>query len=513
MGPDSRNESHIRANKRVLLRLRERLVEHGAGGVLAYLPEISMYKIEDHVQIGNSLHIQMGAPGGKLIYVTPEGRIFYVDRRMKDTPVTQDSEYHKSFVAPGVFDWDQDIRDGLREPMDPTALDLVRYTCVVKGVADDFDMELPIPAYTDLLRGRNILRKAKAYQSKQHGLQVRACTVDGSPGDERKEAPQMNNTKATEETIPVGSTVLSVTVAEAPAKHQSKQPSVYIAPEQPSGIKDIVSIKDPVPSNQNMFSERALAGPGILEALRQFIAPHLLSQLPVLSTLRFSEHTKGLKYARIRLLIGFLKIGPALSMEVSQRVGNGRHELVDVTYENDIALHRVDLQAFAKGARTKNEFYAPLKYCFQIATDAKLFGFDHDFIPLNRSFVTHLTSVCENWGSYITDTEGSVVHYSDEDKSTISSTRVKTYQRQSNNNTIWLAKIIKDDEAEGERMSDFVVADDQAEIIRIKSRIEKTNYGHTKVKDTNPTVGTLSPPMSGIFQTSKNRSSVIRSGS
>ena len=193
-------------------------------------------------------------------------------------------------------------------------------------------------------------------------------------------------------------------------------------------------------------------------------------------------------------------------MEVEQRVTRKRHEVVEVTYEDDIAMHRVVLEAFAKESSTKNEFYALIKYCFLIATESKLLGFEHNFIPVNRSFVAHLTSVCENWGTHMTDTEGSFVHYSDVEKSPLHAPKIAASRRPINNKLPGLARISEDRELEDSEMSDFIVTNEDDTANNTKPRTQKAAAeALTKTKNKDAVATVLNPPAPQRLYGAKDR--------
>ncbi|KAI4640787.1 hypothetical protein J4E93_008379 [Alternaria ventricosa] len=158
------------------------------------------------------------------------------------------------------------------------------------------------------------------------------------------------------------------------------------------------------------------AGPGVIAALRKHISAALLSKLPGLSDIDFSRHSKPSSIANLRLLIGTYterslkkwgnpvyaylspnansSIGPKFIMEVDERHGHGGHDVVEVTWYEAISEQRVATKLPFKQAATKDELYAVVKYYFLLAVEAGVENFHHDFIPLNRSFVQHLTSLC-----------------------------------------------------------------------------------------------------------------------
>jgi len=157
-------------------------------------------------------------------------------------------------------------------------------------------------------------------------------------------------------------------------------------------------------------------GPGVIAALRKHISVALLAKLPDLSDMEFSRHSKPLSTANLRLLLGTYterslkkwgnpvyaylspnansSIGPKFVMEVDERHGYGGHDVVEVTWYEVIFEQRVATKLPFKQAATKDELYAVVKYYFLLAVEAGVENVHHDFIPLNRSFVQHLTSLC-----------------------------------------------------------------------------------------------------------------------
>ncbi|RYN25448.1 hypothetical protein AA0115_g7602 [Alternaria tenuissima] len=65
---------------------------------------------------------------------------------------------------------------------------------------------------------------------------------------------------------------------------------------------------------------------------------------------------------------------------------------------------------------THGEVYAAVKYYFLLAVEARVEGFQHDFIPVNESFVQHLTSLCQHYDPDLLTPESSFSEYSDDSK-------------------------------------------------------------------------------------------------
>ncbi|KAH6866355.1 hypothetical protein BKA58DRAFT_460026 [Alternaria rosae] len=162
--------------------------------------------------------------------------------------------------------------------------------------------------------------------------------------------------------------------------------------------------------------ETIRAGSHAITALRKHISAALLARHPDLSDMEFSRHSKPSSIANLRLVLGTYtdrsiknwgnpvyaylspnansSIGPKFIMEVNERHGHGGHDVVEVTWYEAVFEQRVATKLPFKQAATKDELYAAVKYYFLLAVEAGVEAFHHDFIPLNRSFVQHLTSLC-----------------------------------------------------------------------------------------------------------------------
>jgi hypothetical protein len=158
------------------------------------------------------------------------------------------------------------------------------------------------------------------------------------------------------------------------------------------------------------------AGPNAISALRKHISANLLAKLPDLRAMKFSRHNKPSSFANLRLLLGTytdksmnrwdnpvyaymrpnvnLKIGPNLIMEVEERHEGGGHDLVRVTWKEAVKEEKVAMIEPFKQTATEFELPAVVKYYFLLAVEAAVENFHHDFIPLNRTFVQHLTGLC-----------------------------------------------------------------------------------------------------------------------
>jgi hypothetical protein len=55
-----------------------------------------------------------------------------------------------------------------------------------------------------------------------------------------------------------------------------------------------------------------------------------------------------------------------------------------------------------------------VRYYFLLAVEARAEGFQHDFIPVNESFVQHLTGLCQHYDPDLLTPESSFSEYSDD---------------------------------------------------------------------------------------------------
>lgn len=131
-------------------------------------------------------------------------------------------------------------------------------------------------------------------------------------------------------------------------------------------------------------------GPQALGALRKQISPYLLSRLPKVDDLVFSEHSK-LQYARLRLLVGTyghknlfrwgnkvwaylrlqgnpnLRIGPKIELEVEERHEGDGYDLKPVTWSKDFEENKVDREPLFEQVTNDAEMKAAIKYFFLLA--------------------------------------------------------------------------------------------------------------------------------------------------
>jgi hypothetical protein len=190
-------------------------------------------------------------------------------------------------------------------------------------------------------------------------------------------------------------------------------------------------------TNPIIHIESISAGPHAISALRKHILTRLLAKLPFLSELKFSKHSKPVAIANIRLLLGtfadksltrwgnpvyaYLRpntnrsIGPMFTMEGDEEYGRG-HNIVEVGWDEGSLRKEVTLKPPFKQAMTHGELYAVVKYYFLLAVEARVEGFQHDFIPVNESFVQHLTSLCQHYDPDLLTPESSFSEYSDDSK-------------------------------------------------------------------------------------------------
>ena len=65
---------------------------------------------------------------------------------------------------------------------------------------------------------------------------------------------------------------------------------------------------------------------------------------------------------------------------------------------------------------THGELYAAVKYHFLLAVEARVEDFQYHFIPVNGSFVQHLTSLCQHYDPDLLTPESSTWWYSDDSR-------------------------------------------------------------------------------------------------
>ncbi|CAN9413358.1 unnamed protein product [Alternaria alternata] len=150
-------------------------------------------------------------------------------------------------------------------------------------------------------------------------------------------------------------------------------------------------------TNPIIHIESISAGPHAISALRKHIPARLLAKLPFLSELKFSKHR------------------PMFTMEGDEEYGRG-HNIVNVSWDEGSLRKEVTLKPPFKQAMTHGELYAVVKYYFLLAVEARVEGFQHDFIPVNESFVQHLTSLCQHYDPDLLTPESSFSEYSDDSK-------------------------------------------------------------------------------------------------
>jgi hypothetical protein len=465
-----------------------------------HLPSISTYKIVRRDTNGGILAIQMGPYQGKPVFLTAEGFATSTGYRSRKINIQTGEPWDDSFRAPGVFNWKKFIRNGLREPMERCTLALVQYHCLLKSVADELELKVPVPQYRALLNAMQQLEDSTAFRLWHDETGKSLSTISGAEAPHDQEST-FNGSNQSGTTMVARSPRSRSTIAlSGNSRNHSISPrsafsdldidlkvTAKIEPRRPShqGMIDLdndsidfgnIEIPEREVQGQGLIRRSQMqatpagapsdrmrahsletdhessddeavtkgryrnftpAGPEALQVLRQQIAPYLFSRLPDLLALKFSEHGKSINHARLRLLIGtygqknmlrwpnevyaYFKFGmhpnyiPRMYMEVEQRFEGG-HEDVEVTWENDIATNRVGLEDFAKKAGNNAELKALIKYCFLIATEAKLLGIERHFTSIRPTFINLLRTVCKEWDTRTADTEVSKVCYSDVSK-------------------------------------------------------------------------------------------------
>jgi hypothetical protein len=163
--------------------------------------------------------------------------------------------------------------------------------------------------------------------------------------------------------------------------------------------------------------------------------------------------------------------GPKLLMKVDRLVHSGRRELKFVRYRDDVATNRIILEPLFK-VQDVEEFEAAVKYCFLDAAELKVFGFDHQFIPVNVTFVKHLTTVCENLGTRMTKSEDPEINCSDGERSPDQRLDVRPAKRQRHSRIIGVPQKLAVSDSEDD-MADFI-DDEVSESERPSKKAKKT---------------------------------------
>jgi hypothetical protein len=84
------------------------------------------------------------------------------------------------------------------------------------------------------------------------------------------------------------------------------------------------------------------------------------------------------------------------TMEGNEEYGRG-HNIMKVSWDEGSLRKEVALKPPFKQVMIHGELYAAVKYYFLLAVEARVEGFQHDFIPVNESFVQRLTSLCQHY--------------------------------------------------------------------------------------------------------------------
>jgi hypothetical protein len=103
------------------------------------------------------------------------------------------------------------------------------------------------------------------------------------------------------------------------------------------------------------------------------------------------------------------------TMEGDEEYGRG-HNIVEVSWDEGSLRKEVTLKPPFKQAMTHGGLCAAVKYYFLLAVEARVEGFQHDFIPVNESFVQYLTSLCQHYDPDWRTPESSNWEYSDDSK-------------------------------------------------------------------------------------------------
>ena len=89
---------------------------------------------------------------------------------------------------------------------------------------------------------------------------------------------------------------------------------------------------------------------------------------------------------------------------------------MNVSWDEGSLRKEVTLKPPFKQAMTHGKLYAVVRYYFLLAVEARAEGFQHDFIPVNESFVQHLTGLCQHYDPDLLTPESSFSEYSDDSK-------------------------------------------------------------------------------------------------
>ncbi|KAH7087472.1 hypothetical protein FB567DRAFT_525095 [Paraphoma chrysanthemicola] len=337
-----------------------------------------------------------------------------------------------TFIPQGVLGWIDELKDGLRSPMDPAVLALVQCICLYTAVKQGVAMKLPTPAQDHLLAALKLVGK----------LQKPASTPTTNSPIREDRASETSSSE--DETDDDGSQLDPGDIIQP--KHRitgnRRLTRAQMRGEPACNVPDYVGkLKiTPTPHKESIPRKNiAPAGPAAMKSLQKNMLPSLLAKLPQLSELSFRNHSKDAFFARLCLKIGvygsesvdiqgndvltYMKpketggVGPALLMQVQRRVPGHRFELQEVTWNNDIKLGLIKLEPFAQEVRSYEEIYAVIKYCFLLATEAMLGGYKHHFIPINNTFVHHLTALYKRSGSAPSNVEDGGGDHMDEDRS------------------------------------------------------------------------------------------------
>ncbi|KAF9696629.1 hypothetical protein EKO04_005197 [Ascochyta lentis] len=145
----------------------------------------------------------------------------------------------------------------------------------------------------------------------------------------------------------------------------------------------------------------------------------------------FREPGIGLQFVRLRLLIGYCRdnnpfkrerkvwaylkpylnqsdrVAPIVEMILEEQSARGSRNEVQITWATDIQSGQVNLQPLFTEIVNDAQLKALIKYCFLLASKARLFGYERHHIPVNSAFVTQLTKICEQLDAANTEAETS----------------------------------------------------------------------------------------------------------
>jgi hypothetical protein len=175
-------------------------------------------------------------------------------------------------------------------------------------------------------------------------------------------------------------------------------------------------------------------------------------------------------------------LGSKFIMQGTEEYERGGHNMVVAAWDDEILEGRMKLELPFKRATNYQELYATVKYYLLLATEVRLFGFSHDFIPVNKTFVENLTNFCPNYPMAVSATDGSQVAYSNVNKSDVtSSDDFDLWRRPGYADRLGVAKALRDQDG-GSEMSSSSSRDD-SDVTRVSATAEVGEKGDSEERD------------------------------